>query len=644
MALSLLLSRLQNKSRKVNRSSPTRRAQLNLEALEDRTLPAVSVAQLYVADIYNAEFGRNGSDSEIAFGAGQLLPGFTSTDVAKLILSTPGFQAVEVRQLYLRFAGINPGSDAISFWLDFLTQPGNTMDTVRADFFSSDIYYNRVGGTNTAYVSALFGDVWSQPANPTVLNQFVTALNNGASRLTIATDFITDPRDYQAQIVADYDKVLEHDPDAASLSFFTGFRQGGGTNEQILAQLHGSSELMKHLQFFQSHTVLTDPNIAAQTFRAQLQSQIQAEQTAQTMAVNAAAQAQQDATTAAADEADAAMQVTNAKAAFNDPNAAQVAATQAQNDATDAQAKANDAVTQANIARTALLSAEPTPITIQAAQQAQASSMAAGNSSQQAQKDAQDAQTAANAASSNSDFQTFLMNLKNQADAAASAVDGFKTQANTAAGTAATDASTAQSDANTAFMAVNGAPNYPANSQAAQLINAAMTSAQAAQTAASAAAGFSTMANTDRNTVVTKDTDADNAAAAVDDAVSNPMTGALAILQQLQSGTFNFFDLFMLIDQFFTDLGIAQSQELVAIQAKNDAQTALNSSLTDKTNADAQLSAAGLALMQTNTDISQAAAAYQAAANTGGSGTGNSGDGNDNGNSGRGDHGGGHQG
>src|SRR5439155_12405618 len=184
-----------------------------------------SVSQLYVADVYNPEFGRSGGDSEIAIGAGELLPGFTGTDVANLVLSTSGFQAVEIRQLYLRFAGVNPGSDAISFWLDLLTQPGNTMDTVRADFLSSDIYYNRVGETNTAFVSALFGDVWSQPVNPAILNQFVTALNNGTPRTAVATAFVTDPRGYQAQIVADFDKVLDHDPDAANLNFFTGFRQ-----------------------------------------------------------------------------------------------------------------------------------------------------------------------------------------------------------------------------------------------------------------------------------------------------------------------------------------------------------------------------------------------------------------------------------
>src|SRR5205807_2679495 len=160
-----------------------------------------------------------------------------------------------------------------------------------------------------------------------LLNQFLNALNSGASRSSVATAFVTDPRGYQAQIVADYNKVLAHDPDAGSLNFFTGYRIQGATNEAILAQLHGSSELLKHLEFFQSKTSLTDPNIAALTFRSGLEAQIQAAQTAM-------ASAEPTPTTVQA--------VKDAQAA---EMAAAQSATQAQKDADDAQMAANAAAT-----------------------------------------------------------------------------------------------------------------------------------------------------------------------------------------------------------------------------------------------------------------------------------------------------------
>src|SRR5262249_62404826 len=98
-----------------------------------------------------------------------------------------------------------------------------------------------------------------------------------------------------AQIIADYEKVLLRDPDASSINFFISFRQNGGTNEQILSQLHGSSELSKHLQFFQSQFNPTDADNGAATFRSRLRDQIGAQLKAQTTAQAAAAQAQQDA-------------------------------------------------------------------------------------------------------------------------------------------------------------------------------------------------------------------------------------------------------------------------------------------------------------------------------------------------------------
>jgi hypothetical protein len=633
--------------------------------LEDRavpsTTPVVSLPQLFVADVYYTELAQGASAAQIAMYSGELLPGFTATDVSNQILSTTDFQAVEIRQLYTRLAGFDPGSGGVSFWLDLLSRPGNTMDTVRIDFLSSDIYYNRVGGTNTAFVMGLFGDVWNQPVNSAILNQDVNALNNGAARSSIAAAFVTDPRGYQAQIVADYNKVLLRNPDSASINSYISFRQSGGTNEQILAQLHGSSELAGHLAFFQSKTAETDPDTAAQTFRMGLGAQIQNEQGAQTKAVNAAKQAQQDAANAAADEKDAAQQLNNAKAAFNDPTAAQAAATKAQNDANDAQnVQDSDAKSQVTIAQTALASFEPTPITVQAVKDAIAAEAAASASATQAQTDANNAKTAANAATS-TDLNSFLTNLQTQADAAAAAFDGpngFTASANNLSSAATNDASGMEAnndddtktpdtfnaqdiaaDASEAIQAANGGQPYPAGSQAAQLIAAASGSAQAALTAATNCQTFASHAQADAQAVADQGTAAHNAASQVDSAVTN----ALSDLTALENFNFlNGFDqFFFLLNDFFVQFNTAVTQEAAALQANATGQNLLNNPqndpqftrnvLADKTGADGQLGLAIVAYNQTNTDITQAAAAAQAA-NNGGTGTGNNnGNGDDNG-------------
>jgi len=98
VALSLPFSPHQSKLGRSKAGCPRKPGvRLNVEALEDRTLPAVSIPQLFVADVFVTEFARSATPAEIVSNANELLPGFTSGDVAGLILSTPSFQAVEVR-------------------------------------------------------------------------------------------------------------------------------------------------------------------------------------------------------------------------------------------------------------------------------------------------------------------------------------------------------------------------------------------------------------------------------------------------------------------------------------------------------------------------------------------------------------------
>jgi hypothetical protein len=637
-----------SKLKKSNKKVP-----LHLEALEDRTAPAtgpvVSVPQLFVADVYFTELAQSATAAQIAKYSSELLPGFATTDVAGQILSTPDFQAIEIRQLYARLAGFDPGSGGVSFWLDLLTRPGNTMDTVRVDFLSSDIYFNRVGGANTAFVSALFGDVWNKPIDPALLNQYVSALNNGGTRSSVATAFVTDPKGYQAQIIADFDKVLDHDPDATNINFFISFRQKGGTNEQILAQLHGSSELLKHLQFFQSHTISTDPDNAAATFRSRLRDQIGAQSRAEATATAAAAQAQQDATVAAGDEMDAAKQIDRAKAAFDDPTTANTAARKAQSDADDASTgQDSDAKAQVIIAQTALASAEPTPVTVQAVADAQAAEAAAAASAVQAQKDADAAKMAAMAAKSQN-LQDFLNGLVTTANGAADDADAAKTSADRLvdgfAGPpkvvgALQDAADAQAAAQAASDAVshaNGGHTYPDGSQAAQLIDAARSAAQGAQGFSSACAGFAQDADMDRNTIGMKAQDAHNAASMTATAV----TAALDAFNQLQQLSFiiNPFDFFMALDRFFTNFDLAVAENAVALQDASDAQGLLNNphndpAFTRNVQSDSNKGAGqlGLALQaqtQAANDIAAAKAANDAA-NKGGTGTGDDHNGDDN--------------
>jgi len=300
------------------------------------------------------------------------------------------------------------------------------------------------------------------------------------------------------------------------------------------------------------------------------------------------------------------------------------------------------------IAQTALASAEPTPLTVQAVADAQAAEAAAGASAVQAQKDADAAKMAAMAAKSQN-LQDFLNSLVTTANGAADDADAAKTSADHLvdgfAGPpkvvgALQDAADAQAAAQAASDAVhnaNGGHAYPDGSQAAQLIDAARSAVQAAQGFSSACAGFAQDADMDRNTIGMKAQDAHNAASMTATAV----TAALDAFNQLQPLNFIIdpFDFFMTLDKFFTNFNTAVTENAVALQDASDAQGLLNNPhhdiafarnvLSDSNKAAGQLGLALQAQTQATNDIAAAKAANDAA-NQGGTGTGTDHNGDDN--------------
>jgi hypothetical protein len=512
------------------------------------------------------------------------------------------------------------------------------MDTVREDFLRSDIYFNRVGGSNTAFVSALFGDVWSLPVDTGILNQYVNALNNGVSRASVAAAFVTDPRGYQAQIVADYNKVLDRNPDPGSLSFFTSFRQQGGSNEAILVQLHGSSELMQHLQFFGFYTPLTDPNSAAAAFREGFKSELQSQLLWQNAAQTAAATAQQDAKAAATDKANADTQLTIAQMNFNDQATAETAAKAAKGFWQDAVNKATDAGNQVTIAQTnpnPSIPTEETPTIMQAIADAQKASASANTSRDQAKMDKDAAQTAADNAYPKDGFPGFLMQLQMDANNAAADAAMATTTADMDVAAAKDFASKPEADsdddtktpdplnvnaqdlADDAMEAVTAAQGmgYPAGSQAALLIDAALAAAQGAEAAAALSASFASTAASDRDTVAADATAAAAAAYGVGADPMNPLVGTVdyAVNDALQALQFGIFD----FGRLFGDFEIALTQRKVAMDADNAANARLSTDSPtnvsfDQGQADMQLHQTVTAQGQVTSDINQAAAAFAA--------------------------------
>ena len=96
------------------------------------------------------------------------------------------------------------------------------------------------------YVVAAIEQVLGRQPDQATVAYFVSALENGMSRLTFAVTLTTSDEYYDDQVRQAYEHFLGRAPDAAGLTFWNSQLRGGLTDEQMQAQFIGSPEYYQH--------------------------------------------------------------------------------------------------------------------------------------------------------------------------------------------------------------------------------------------------------------------------------------------------------------------------------------------------------------------------------------------------------------
>jgi hypothetical protein len=162
----------------------------------------------------------------------QVTDAFTTSDeyFAKLIVN-------DYTQLLQR----TPSPGELSAWIGAMDQ-GTTDEQVLAQFTASPEYYQRAGGTNKAWLDALYHDLLGRTPDKAGQDSWLAALGAGTSRTSIAYGFATSTERETQVILNDYQKYLGRSAGATEVNgWVTAFEQGE-TNEQIVAQFTGSTE------------------------------------------------------------------------------------------------------------------------------------------------------------------------------------------------------------------------------------------------------------------------------------------------------------------------------------------------------------------------------------------------------------------
>jgi len=202
-------------------------------------LPSATSAAL-VAAFYNDLLHR-APDPGSAYFVQQLDSGVTPAKVAYEIETDPGneYRMDLVAQDYQTLLKRVGAPSELTGWVNLL-DAGASDQQVAAMVAGTPEYYALHGSTTTGFLNGLYTDALGRPDSE---GAFVTAVNQGVSRQSVAEAVFTSPEGLLHQVLADYEQFLGRsgvgDPGAAE---FASAMASGVSHEVVVSDLLGSPE------------------------------------------------------------------------------------------------------------------------------------------------------------------------------------------------------------------------------------------------------------------------------------------------------------------------------------------------------------------------------------------------------------------
>ena len=195
---------------------------------------------IFVANAYALLLNRT-PDPTSSFWVNALNNGATPASVVLGIEGGTEYLNDQVVAMYKRYLqrSADPGGEQA--WTNFLLA-GGTLEQVAEGLVTSQEYFVLQGGTNQGYITGLYRDVLNRAPSTAELAGWETALDAGATRASVAVDFLTS-QEYRTNLVqADYTTFLLRPADQGGLATWVNALNAGATDQQVLAQIFGSPE------------------------------------------------------------------------------------------------------------------------------------------------------------------------------------------------------------------------------------------------------------------------------------------------------------------------------------------------------------------------------------------------------------------
>jgi len=199
----------------------------------------------FVASAFYDVLHRPADDSGLNYWNQQIQSGLAPAQFATDLTHSAEYYATNVIDpFYQTYLGRAADVGGQSYWTSQMQQ-GVTNQQLEADFISSAEFYAHAGGTNSAWVNAMYQDVLGRPADAAGLSYWEAQLSAGASPSSVATAFAAS-QEREAQIVQDdYFTYLGRSATPAEVNYWVAQFEQGMTNEDVVSGFVGSPEYVK---------------------------------------------------------------------------------------------------------------------------------------------------------------------------------------------------------------------------------------------------------------------------------------------------------------------------------------------------------------------------------------------------------------
>jgi uncharacterized repeat protein (TIGR01451 family) len=163
------------------------------------------------------------------------------SDVANAMTGSDEYFANLVAQNYLVLLRRTPSAAEVNAWVGRM-RGGLSADQMLAGFASSAEYYQRAGGTEAAWVEALYRDVLGRGSDPAGKAAWLQSLASGASRFTVAFQVAVSAERLASLVTADYQRYLGRGAAASEVAGWVSRLQQGMPRRQMAAAFMASDE------------------------------------------------------------------------------------------------------------------------------------------------------------------------------------------------------------------------------------------------------------------------------------------------------------------------------------------------------------------------------------------------------------------